>query len=114
MKLTQPVPELPVADVEKAQKYYRDTFGCRIEWVHPGKEIGAVSHGDTVIFFRKRTEAFEPAVHWIYCEDVDATYKELLTAKVNIVDDIEDKPWGIRQFTIEDPDGNIFHFHHDN
>ncbi len=31
MKLNQPVPELPVADVEKAQRYYRDILGCKIE-----------------------------------------------------------------------------------
>ncbi len=31
MKLHQPVPELPVADLEKAQKYYCDVLGCKIE-----------------------------------------------------------------------------------
>ena len=51
MELNQPVPELPVSDVEKAQEYYRDHFGCRIEWLYPGKEIGVVSNGETAIFF---------------------------------------------------------------
>jgi catechol-2,3-dioxygenase len=26
--IDRPVPELPVADVERAQRYYRDTLGC--------------------------------------------------------------------------------------
>ena len=113
MELNQPVPELPVADVEKAQEYYRDFLGCKIEWLYPTKDIGAVSNGDTAIFFRKREKSFEPAVHWVYCDDVDSTYKALQDNGANIVEDLEDKPWGIRQFTINDLDGNIFYFHHD-
>jgi hypothetical protein len=27
------------------------------------------------------------------------------------VDPLEKKPWGIRQFTVQDLDGNIFYFH---
>lgn len=113
MKLNQPVPELPVADVEKAQGYYRDVLGCKIEWIYPDKEIGAVSNGKTVLFFRKRTDVFEPIVHWLYVDDVDATYKELLQAGTNVIEDIENKPWKHRQFTIRDLDGSLFYIHHD-
>jgi hypothetical protein len=28
------------------------------------------------------------------------------------VEPLEMKPWGIRQFTVNDLDGNIFYFHH--
>ena len=113
MKINQPVPELPVKDVEEAQKYYQDILGFKIEWIYPSKVIGAVSCGDTVIFFRKRTEPFEPAVHWIFADNVDESYDKLSKSGAKIVEDIEDKPWGIRQFTIEDLDGNIFYLHHD-
>jgi uncharacterized glyoxalase superfamily protein PhnB len=112
MKWNQPVPELPVSDVEKAQEYYRDCFGCEIEWLDQTKEIGAVSQGKTAIFFRKRQYPFKPAVHWVYCNDVDETYKDLKSVGANIVEGIEDKPWGIRQFTVQDLDGNVFYFHH--
>ena len=112
MKLNQPVPELPVSDVVKAQEYYRDHFGCEIAWLDPSKEIGAVSQGKTAIFFRKRILPFEPAVHWVYCNDVDETYNHLKSIGAKIVDDIEDKPWGIRQFTELDLDGNVFYFYH--
>jgi catechol 2,3-dioxygenase-like lactoylglutathione lyase family enzyme len=63
----KPVPELPVADVERAQQHYRDTLGFEIGWLYPDKGIGAVSRGDMgPIFFRKRELPFEPAVHWVY------------------------------------------------
>jgi hypothetical protein len=73
----QPVPELPVADVERAQQHYRDALGLEFGWLYPGKEIGAVSRGNVAIFFPKRTPPFEPAVHWVFAEDIDATCEEL-------------------------------------
>lgn len=112
--IDRPVPELPVADVERAQQYYRDIFGCEIAWLYPDKEIGAVSHDDLgPIFFRKRKPPFEPAVHWVFAEDIDASYRELQSSGASIVGPLEKKPWGLRQFTVEDLDGNLFHFHHD-
>ena len=109
----KPVPELPVADVERAQQHYRDALGFEIGWLYPGKEIGAVSRGNAAIFFRKRKPPFEPAVHWVFAEDIDASYQELKSLGANIVDPLEKKPWGLRQFTVKDLDGNLFYFHHD-
>jgi len=112
-KIGQPVPELPVQDVERAQEYYRDILGFEIGWLDPGKEIGAVSRRDVAIFFRRREPPFAPAVHWVFAEDVDATYEELKSSGANIIEPLEKKPWGLRQFTVDDLDGNRFYFHHD-
>ena len=111
--IDRPVPELPVADVERAQQYYRDTLGFEIGWLYPSKEIGAVSRGDVAIFFRRREPPFEPAVHWVFARDVDVTYDELKSLGANIVEPLQNKPWGLRQFTVDDLDGNRFYFHHD-
>jgi len=110
--LGPPVPELPVADVERAQQHYRDALGFEIGWLYPGKEIGSVQRGKVVIFFRKRKSPFEPAVHWVFAEDIDASYQELKSIGANIVEPLEEKPWGLRQFTVQDLDGNLFHIHH--
>ena len=110
-KIGPPVPELPVADVERAQQHYREALGFEIGWLTEGKEIGAVSRGDAVIFFRKKDPPFEPGIHWIFAEDIDATYLELQSLGANIIDPLEMKPWGIRQFTVQDLDGNLFYFH---
>ena len=76
----QPVPELPVADVERAQHYYRDTLGFEIGWLDPSREIGAVSRGGVA---------------------------------TNLVAPLEQKSWGLRQFTVDDLDGKSFYSHHD-
>jgi uncharacterized glyoxalase superfamily protein PhnB len=49
----------------------------------------------------------------VFTNDVDATYRELQDAGASIVEPLETKPWGMRQFTLEDLDGNRFYFHCD-
>ena len=107
-----PVPELPVADVPRAQQYYREVLGFEIGWLYPGDEIGAVLRDNVTIFFRKKQPPFEAAIHWIHAPDIEASYRELTDLGANIVDPLAEKPWGLRQFTVQDLDGNLFHFHH--
>ena len=86
-KLTQighPVAELPVVDVERAQRYYRDTLGFEIGWLYPDKSIGAVIRDQATIFFRRRELPFHPAIHWVFAPDIDATYAELKSLGANI------------------------------
>jgi uncharacterized glyoxalase superfamily protein PhnB len=111
--ISPPVPELPVIDVERAQQHYCDVLGFKINWLYPNKEIGAVSRGRSAIFFRKKLLPFDPVTLWIFAEDVDATHAELQSLGARIVEPLEKKPWGLRQFTVEDLDGNRFYFHHD-
>lgn len=111
-KLGHLVPELPVLDVEKAQVYYRDVLGFEMAWTLDDKSLGAVGREGLAIFFLKNTHP-TPTHHWIFAEDIDATYQEMKTRNANIVEDIENKPWNLRQFTIADLDGHRFTFHHD-
>lgn len=109
--MNHPVPELPVRDVERAQEHYRDVFGLEIGWLTEDKDIGAVSGGDVAIFFRKRVPPFEAGIHWVFTEDLDSTYEGFKARGALIADPLETKPWGLRQFTVKDLDGNLFHFH---
>jgi uncharacterized glyoxalase superfamily protein PhnB len=112
-KLGQPTPELPVEDVERAQQHYRDALGFEIGWLYEGGDIGAASRDNFAVFLRKRSRPFEPAIHWVFAADIDATYAELRSRGARIVEPLEKKPWGLRQFTLEDIDGNRFYFHCD-
>lgn len=107
----QPVPELPVSDLERARDYYCGKLGFKREWELP--EIAAASRGKVAIFFRLSNPPITPQVHWMFAEDVDASYAEMQAGDARIVDPIANKPWGLRQFTIQDPDGHQFHVHHD-
>src|SRR5437588_12077564 len=103
---SHPTPELPVADVERAQQHYRDTLGFEIGWLYPGKEIGSVSRDDVAIFFRRKSQPFEPSVHWVFAADIDATYDELCSLGARIIEPLEKKPRGWGHFTVEDRECN--------
>lgn len=60
-------------------------------------------------------DEFVPGWVWIAMgtSQLDEYYEELVKAgedKVSIVEKIEDKPWGYRQFSIKDNDGNKLTF----
>jgi uncharacterized glyoxalase superfamily protein PhnB len=112
-KLSQAVPQLPVADVEKSQAWYKEVFGFDIAWTYPDKSIGAVVRNNATIFLCKKENPFQPCINWIFSENVDLTYTELKQKQANIIEDIENKPWNLRQFAITDLDGHIFYIHHD-
>lgn len=109
----RPTPELPVEDVKRAQEHYRDALGFEIGWLYPDGEVGAVSRNDVALFFRRKARPFEPAVNWIFAPEIEATYEELRSLGARITEPLETKPWGLRQFTVEDIDGNRFYFHCD-
>ncbi len=113
MRIDRPTPELPVRDVRTAQEYYRDRFGFEIAWHHQEGRIGAVAHGDCAIFLRESAEVIHPATFWVFAENVDEAYAELVGRGAEVLDPLEDKPWGMRQFTVRDLNGNRFHFHHE-
>ena len=113
MEIAQPTPELSVPDVRAAQEYYRDYLGFEISWHDEAGGIGAVSHGNCAIFFRKEVGNIQNGVFWIFTEDVDAAFAELTRSGAKITDPIRNTTWGMRQFTVEDAYGNVFYFHHD-
>lgn len=113
MNFSQPTPELPVSNVRIAQEYYRDKLGFEIAWYNEGGKIGAVVHGDCSIFFREVVGEHPPAAFWVFCEDLDTAQAAFAQRGAKITEELEMKPWGLRQFTIEDHCANRFYFFHD-
>ena len=52
-----------------------------------------------------------PISVYIGIEDVGAHHERLGAAGANIIEPIWDTPWGLRQFSVLDPDGNLTTFH---
>lgn len=113
MKISQPTPELPVPNVQEAQAYYRDRLGFDVAWYHEEGRIGAVAHGDCAIFFRECQDTSNPSVFWVFTDDVDEAYKELLERGADVGEKPVNTAWGLRQFTLRDAYGNTLYFHHD-
>lgn len=99
-------PELPVADVAAAQRYYRDALGCRIGWMAPDGSYGAVYVDANEIFLARTDPPRPPATICVRVDDADAAFAACREAGARIVAELEDKPWAMREFTVEDSDGH--------
>jgi hypothetical protein len=109
-KIHQPVPELPVRAMEESQAFYRDSLGFTVAWTDSGKTISGISREDAVIFLREH-DSVNPVTIWIFTDDVDETYRAFIESSISIHETLETKPWGLRQFSIQDPDQNKLIFH---
>src|SRR5215218_9810388 len=97
-------------DFERSLRFYAESLGLQVyrEW-----ESGPVGRG--VVFFlgggflelsdSSRTATSESVGLWLQVRDVDAVGHELQEAGVDIIELSTDKPWGLREMQIRDPNG---------
>jgi len=104
-------PELPVADVRASQAYYRDVLGFRIAWLYE-ESYGAVYNGKTELFLRRETGPIERCCVFIRVADADRVLADYRARDARIVEEIATRPWGMREFTVEEPNGHRFRIGH--
>ena len=116
-------PYLIIDGAAKALDFYKRIFGAteRMRMPAPGGKVGhaEISIGDSVIMLAdehpdigaRSPRAFGGSGVGImlYVEDVDATVKAAVAGGAKLVQPVEDKFYGDRTGTIEDPFGHIWH-----
>jgi uncharacterized glyoxalase superfamily protein PhnB len=108
------VPEIPVGNVDEAAAYYVNALGFRLDWGGEEGGIAGISQGACRLFltngaFRAGYGTRGPSTIWLNLNsraEVDALYERWRLAGARIVAAPEDKPWQLREFRAEDPDGN--------
>jgi len=110
-------PMMAVRDMAKAIAFYRDSLGFELGMAFPdadSPEYADLSKDGMVLMFIPAQscgigpgEKLGTGVN-LYMEiddDIDRYCAELKGKGVKIAADIKDEPFGIRDFTVEDPDG---------
>jgi PhnB protein len=116
-------PYLVVDGAAKALEFYKRVFGATERMRMPGPD-GKIGHaeitlGGSVIMLAdehpemgaRAPRAFggSPVSIMLYVDDVDATVKNALAAGAKLVRPVEDKFYGDRAGTIDDPFGHRWH-----
>jgi predicted enzyme related to lactoylglutathione lyase len=96
-------------DFERSFRFYAESLGLHVyrEW-SSGSTRGVVfflGGGFLELSGSSPTGASESASLWLQVRDVDAVGHELEEAGVDIIELPADKPWGLREMQIRDPDG---------
>jgi predicted enzyme related to lactoylglutathione lyase len=96
-------------DFEQSFRFYAEILGLHIyrEWVS-GSTRGVVFFlGGGFLELSGSSEApcSEKVSLWLQVRDVNAVGRELEDSGVDIVEAPVDKPWGLREMRVQDPDG---------
>lgn len=99
-----------VSDLKQAIKFYEKTLGLEKKYEYSsyvGFECGGVEIG-LIPKLTKEQKAgpLSPSVEFLV-DDVEKVYNELKDKGVKFIKELHEEPWGGRQATFTDPDGNI-------
>jgi uncharacterized glyoxalase superfamily protein PhnB len=98
---------LHVKDMTPALAFYRDKLGFAVTftWEEPPRYI-CLCLGDAAVHLNSYTPPAGPAHLSIFCKGIDALYAQIVGRGVAIEEPIADRPYGMRDFAIVDPDGH--------
>jgi predicted enzyme related to lactoylglutathione lyase len=96
-------------DFERSLRFYSESLGLHIyrEWGR-GSNRGVVfflGGGFLELSGSSHTTANENVGLWLQVRDVDAVGAVLTETRVDVIELPTDKPWGLREMQIRDPDG---------
>ena len=101
-----------VSDVEASLRFYTETLGFN-ERFRFGDYAG-VEHGDVQIHLAGPSvpngRSIGQGSIYIFCDDVDAYHAEITAKGVTAQAPPKDHEYGMRDFVINDPDGNLLGF----
>lgn len=102
---------LHVPDVAAAVAFYRDVLGFTFDF---GDDHYAVVWRDNAAVHFTKGDGCPAGVHlfqWV--RDVDALHRELKERGVPVAGEPVDRPYGIRDFSVRDPNGVVIVFGQD-
>jgi len=107
--MRQALPEMPFDDVPAAVKYYRDVLGFGINYEQD--DVGVMFRDKVTVLLIARTERHNGIGSFeVYIENADALYEELHTRGANLQGEPVSRPWGLRDFSVLDLEGNRITF----
>jgi uncharacterized glyoxalase superfamily protein PhnB len=119
-KITASAPVLLVRDVVASANYFRDAVGFTSNqlWGHPPDFC--ICRRDDVSLMLASADPAQLKPHWrirdkmwnayFWVDDADAVYAELRARGAKIDYEIHDKPYGVREFGIQDLDDHDIAF----
>jgi catechol 2,3-dioxygenase-like lactoylglutathione lyase family enzyme len=106
-------PVFAVRDLAEALAYYRDVLGFRVAWTWGDPPVRAgVARGAVEIQLVSDGRFAPPGPSCVYCHlaGVDAFYAECRARGAEIIMELDDRPFGVRDFRVADPSGNRLGF----
>jgi uncharacterized glyoxalase superfamily protein PhnB len=109
--LSRIAPEIPVADIQHAITFYVEKMGFHLAMQLPAGDYAIVERdGIAIHLFESNSSAYVPVGVHIFTSELDELHNELLDRGATISQGILTKPWGNRDFRVNDCSGNTLKF----
>jgi catechol 2,3-dioxygenase-like lactoylglutathione lyase family enzyme len=112
-RLKKACPTFSAADVIKAAEWYRDKLGFTIDELFPAQGFAIVQRDDIELHFWQCEDRkiAENTSAYFRPDDIEGVHESMLKASEGgKIADVQDRPWGMREFYVWDPDGNLLKF----
>ena len=112
-RLTKVCPQFPASDVSKAAAWYCDKLGFTRAGFYPEHGFAIVRRDDIEIHFWTCNERHiaEHTSAYVVVDDIDNLYATMAGAKDGgSLSEVANREWGMREFYVTDPDGNLLKF----
>jgi uncharacterized glyoxalase superfamily protein PhnB len=110
-KLFRIAPEIPVSNLQRAIEYYEQKLGFRVVMEMPARDYAIVERDDIAIhLFQHDTRSHSPVGIHIFTHQLDELHAELQQRGARLSQEIMHKPWGNRDFRVNDHSGNEIKF----
>lgn len=99
-----------VSNLKRAAKFYEEILGLEKKYEYSsyvGFECGGVEIGLIPKTKEEQKSSLLSSSVELLVDNVDKVYDELKRKRVKIIKELHNEPWGGRQATFTDPDGNI-------
>ncbi len=108
-ELRQIMPEFPLDDVPRGVEYYVRVLGFTINYAQD--DLGVMDRDKARILLVLRSPRRQgPAGCCVYIRDADALHAELQNRGAEVLGPPVSHPWGLRDFTVRDLEGNEITF----
>jgi predicted enzyme related to lactoylglutathione lyase len=110
-KLSRIAPEIPVTDLKRSLEYYQQKLGFQIAMQMPAGNYAIVERdGIALHLFQDDSSSHSPVGVHIFTPDLEDLYAEIQQRGARISQGILRKPWGNRDFRVNDHSGNEIKF----
>ncbi len=112
LKQSQPI--FAVKDVKETIAFYQDVLGFESPWFW-GDPVcyGGIGWGEIHVMFNQMPHIaanIEGHQHHFFTDDVNSLHDRHQRAGAPIIEPIGNKPWGLREYTVRDPNGYHLRF----
>ncbi|MEI1280466.1 VOC family protein [Leptospira venezuelensis] len=108
-KLLSIVPQLPVLDLSISQKFYTEVLGFELRAEYSNLLIFFLDGQELHLWGCDDPKIPEVSSCYIRVQNIESYFAKYKSA-IHPKGTLEDKPWGMREFYVLDPDKNLLKF----